>query len=315
MSAPARPVHFAGPSAMGSMYSGVHVLSLPFITAVVLAPATPAATPADAAAPGAPAEAAAGEAAPGTPAPPPGDPGPGPAEISPPTPPRAPAGSSPPVLAPLNAQPDAPPVCASPPCPGGAPAPIAPFGAGPRLPSDRPDPRTLRAVRIDLLIGMTWRLRTTEPFILASVEAGRLQGFSGSFHAGVIVAPDRNTIAAVDFPIGAGFVARRRFGERPIYGSVGLSAGVLVHRASTDLGVVRRVDPDLQLPLRFAWTAGRVGLSVALIQGFSFRTRTYERRGIEVWTRLPYRIAFTLGLHFDVGVRPAKPAPPRRALP
>ncbi|MBZ5711777.1 hypothetical protein [Nannocystis pusilla] len=152
-----------------------------------------------------------------------------------------------------------------------------------------------------------WRIRTTESMVLASLEAGRLQGFSGTFHVGMIVAPDRQIIGANDFPIGGGFVARRRLGQRSLYGSVGLTAGLLVHRADTDLGVVRRVDPDFQLPLKFAWTAGRVGLTVALLQGFSVRTRTYERRGVEVWKRIPYRIGLAIGLHFDVGVGRARP--------
>lgn len=314
--------------------AGLSVPGLLTLTSVVLALASPAggtAPGASAATPPDPTAAATATPSPG--------PGPVPGEISPPTTSRGSAGpparalsplspdaldrpdgarpepSSQPWLpiytAPLNVRPRAPadPSCDTPPCAAAGPTgPVAPFGRGPRLAPDRPDPRTLRAVRIELLVGTVWRSRTTEPLILASVEAGRLQGLSGAFHLGVIVAPDRDTIAATDIPIGGGFVARRRFGERPIYGSVGVSAGLLIHHASTDLGVVRRVDPDLQVPLRFAWTPGRVGLSLALVQGYSFRSRTYERRGIEVWSRIPYRIGLTLGLHFDVGVRPAKPA-------
>ncbi|WP_143825711.1 hypothetical protein [Nannocystis exedens] len=192
--------------------------------------------------------------------------------------------------------------------PVGSATPLAPFGSGPALPPTAPtDPRTLRAVRIDLLAGPVWRSRTTDAQVLVNLEAGRLQGFSGTFHVGVVVAPDRGIVDAIDLPIGAGFVARRRLGRRSVYGSVGLTAGLLVHRAATDLGLVHRVDPDFQLPLKFAWSAGRVGFSLALLQGFSVRTRTYERRGVEVWKRIPYRIGFAVGLHFDIGVGRAKP--------
>ncbi|MBA3545936.1 MAG: hypothetical protein H0T76_05610 [Nannocystis sp.] len=173
-------------------------------------------------------------------------------------------------------------------------------------------------VRLELLVGPVWRIRTAEALILASVEVGRLQGFSGTFHAGVFVAPDRNFVGVNDFPIGGGFVARRRLGKGSLFGSVGLTAGILVHRAATDLGIIHRVDPDFQLPLRFGWTAGQVGLSLALLQGFSVRTRTYSSRGVEVWERIPYRVGFAVGLHFDVGVGPAKPrrsARDRRGMP
>jgi len=192
--------------------------------------------------------------------------------------------------------------------PVGSPAVAAPFGPGPTLPPpERPDPRTLRAVRIEFLVGPVWRIRTTEALLQASIEVGRLQGFSGTFQAGMFVAPDRTFVAVNDFPIGAGFVARRRLGRRSLFGSVGLTAGILVHRAATDLGVIHRVDPDFQVPLRFGWSAGRVGLSVALLQGFSVRARSYSRRGVEVWERIPYRIGLAVGLHFDVGVGQAKP--------
>ncbi|WAS90622.1 hypothetical protein [Nannocystis punicea] len=161
-----------------------------------------------------------------------------------------------------------------------------------------------------------WRIRTTEALVLFNLEAGRLQGFSGTFHAGMFVAPDRDVVGVNDFPIGAGFVARRRLGRDSLWGSVGLTGGILVHRAATDLGLVHRVDPDFQVPLKFAWNAGRVGLSVALLQGFSVRTRTYERRGVEVWKRIPYRIGLAIGLHFDVGVGRARPRrSPTRGVP
>lgn len=172
-------------------------------------------------------------------------------------------------------------------------------------PSPGPERRASRwaeLVRIELLVGPVWRIRTAEMMSLASVEVGRQRGFSGTVQGGIIVAPDRRVVAVADFPIGAGFVFRHRFGQRSLHGSVGVTAGLLVHRAATDLGVIHRVDPDLQLPLRFTWTAGKVGLSVALLQGLSTRVRTYARRGTEVWHRIPYRIGFAVGIHFDVGV-------------
>ncbi|MBL9103389.1 MAG: hypothetical protein JNL82_20755 [Myxococcales bacterium] len=186
-----------------------------------------------------------------------------------------------------------------------------PFAPGRPLPVARVDPRTLRIVRLDVLVGPVWRVKTTELMGLVGVEVGRLKGFSGAAHLGVIVAPDRDFVAAFDVPLGGGVVYRHRFGERPIDLSVGLSAGLLIHRAATERGVVHRVDPDLQLPLRLAWTAGEVGFSVALVQGFSGRARTYSRRGAEVWHRVPYRVGFMVGIHFDVGVgrRPSRRAP------
>lgn len=177
----------------------------------------------------------------------------------------------------------------------------SPFRVGPATTVDRPDPRKLRVVRIDLLVGPVWRIRPTEALFLASVEAGRLRGFSGLFNVGMILAPDRDFVGVHDFPIGAGFVARRPLGRPSLSGSVGLSAGILVHRATTNLGVVHRVDPDLQLPLKFAWTAGSVGLSLAVLQGFSVRERAYYRRGVEVWQRIAYRVGFAIGLHFEIG--------------
>jgi hypothetical protein len=178
----------------------------------------------------------------------------------------------------------------------------APFGTGPALKLDPPDPRRLHVLRIELLTGPVWRIRTTETQLITSLEAGRLQGFSGTFHLGVIVAPDREAVSVSDFPIGAGFVARRLLGRRSLSGSVGLTAGVLVHRAVTDFGLLHRVDPDFQLPLRFAWTVGPVGLSLAILQGFSARERAYYRRGVEVWQRIAYRVGVAIGLHFEIGV-------------
>lgn len=294
---------------------GVHVLCLRPIASVVLMLGSPASTPmspvgADGPSADAPLRA--------SPAPAPaGLPVHGVAPLRFQTPPPVSAAPQD-VAAPLRAPPLTPPLTPTPPVTTplstesrDAPATwsklAAPLGSGPTRTPERTDPRTLRAIRLELLIGPMWRIRPAETMFLASVEAGRLQGFSGIFHVGVIVAPDRDAIAAIDLPIGAGFVARRRFGERPLYGSVGLTAGLLVHRAATERGVIHRVDPDFQLPLRFAWTAGPVGLSIALLQGFSVRPRTYSRRGVEVWSRIPYRIGFAVGIHFAIGDRRTTP--------
>lgn len=189
-----------------------------------------------------------------------------------------------------------------------------PFKPGPPLRPPPLDPRERRIVRIELLVGPVWRIKTTEAQVQLGLEYGRLHGFAGTFHAGMFVAPDRDFVAVNDFPVGGGFLYRHRFGQRSLYGSVGVTAGILIHRAATDIGIVHRVDPDFQVPLRFGWTVGPVGLSVALLQGFSVRTRTYSRRGTVIWERIPYRIGFAVGLHFDIGVGRAKPRPsaPRR---
>lgn len=208
-------------------------------------------------------------------------------------------------IAPLSPEANWTPPSAAGPAAGNSQTPVAPLGEGPPPPPE-PDPRELRVVRPKLVVGMLWRIERAEPLVLASVEFGRLQGLSGSFHTGVIVAPDRDFVSVIDVPIGAGFVARRPLGNRSVFGSVGLSAGMLVHRAGTNLGVVHRLDPDLQLPLELAWTPGRVGMSIVVLQGLSLRGRTYERRGAVVWERIPYRVGLAIGLHFDVGVGPPK---------
>jgi hypothetical protein len=167
-------------------------------------------------------------------------------------------------------------------------------------------------VRVDLLVGAVWRIEQVETMMTTSVEVGRMRGLSGVFNVSMIVAPDRDHVGVLDFPMGLGVVARGRLRRRPIYGSIGLLAGILVHRATTSAGVVHRVDPDFQLPIRFAWTIASAGLSVALIQGFSVRGRSYERQGVEVWSRQPYRIGVVLGLHFDVMAGRAKARRPGR---
>ncbi|MCA9662909.1 MAG: hypothetical protein KC486_31505, partial [Myxococcales bacterium] len=176
-----------------------------------------------------------------------------------------------------------------------------PFGKGPALPpAPPPDPRQLRLLRLDLMTGMIWRIEKVEAIVTADVEFGRAQGLSAGLHASMIVAPDRDFIGVLDAPVGIGAVYRGRLRERAVYGSVGLSAGILVHRARTESQVVHRVDPDLRLPLKLAFTAENVGFTLALVNGFSFRARTYERRGVTVWSRFPFRVGVVLGVHFDV---------------
>ncbi|MEZ4428718.1 MAG: hypothetical protein R3A51_13630 [Nannocystaceae bacterium] len=181
------------------------------------------------------------------------------------------------------------------------------------LPAEPPtDLKRLHMVRLDLLVGPVWRLSKTETLITTSVEVGRVHGFSGALHASVIVAPDRDFVAVVDIPVGVGVIARMRMGDSGLYGSVGLSAGILVHRAESqptfsEFGleegprtVFHRVDPDFRIPIRFAWSVGAAGFSLALIQGFNVRARSYERRGVTVWERSAYRIGLVLGVHSDI---------------
>jgi hypothetical protein len=185
---------------------------------------------------------------------------------------------------------------------GGSTRPVVatPLGHhGRRLPPPL-DPRRARLVRIDLTFGPLWRLRVADTALVTGVEAGRMHGFSGAFTTGMIVITDRDVIRAFDFPIGVGAIARARARARPLYASAGLSVGLLVHRAATEQGVIHRVDPDFRLPIRLAWTIATVGLTVALEQGYSVRSRSYERRGVEVWARHAYRIGFVLGVHSDI---------------
>lgn len=190
----------------------------------------------------------------------------------------------------------------------GPAAPIAaPFGI-PERRVERPlDPKATTIARLDVMTGPVWRTRPLDGLFQTSVEIGRMHGFSGSFHTGFIVASDRDSVRALDVPIGVGALARGRLRRRPGFASIGLTAGLLVHRAATDdAGVIHRVDPDFRLPIRFAWTFGTAGLSVALEQGYSVRNRSYDRRGAEVWARHAYRIGLTVGLHLDFVVRPAR---------
>lgn len=193
---------------------------------------------------------------------------------------------------------------------GGSPPPVAvlPFGPPPAPEAPpRLDPKATRLVRIDVLLGPVWRIRAADMLLSTSVEVGRMHGLSGSFNTGMIVGTDRDFARTLDFPVGLGVVARGRLRDKPLYGSVGLSAGILVHRAATDLGVIRRVDPDFRLPIRLAWTAAGVGASLAVVPGYSVRERVYERRGFEVLKRHSVRIGLVLGLHYDLVPGRAKP--------
>ena len=197
-----------------------------------------------------------------------------------------------------------------------------PLGKAPPRPPKKPlDKKLLRLARVDLMTGPVWRSRQTDVLLSTSAEFGRMHGFSASFHTSMIVSTIPDTIFMTpvvsrnfDFPIGVGAVLRGRLRERPLYGSVGVSAGILVHRAQTETGLVHRVDPDIRVPLRLAWTIAGVGVSLAIVPGYSFRDRFYERRGQRVWQRYAIRIGAVLGLHWDIPAgRKGEPLPrPRR---
>lgn len=191
-------------------------------------------------------------------------------------------------------------------------APAMPFGLGPTPQAPvPPDPKTVGLVRLDAMVGLVWRGRDVpEPqtkvdtAISTSVEYGQMHGFSGVFHSEMIVVTERSFLSALDFPLGLGAIARGRLRNRQLYGSVGLTAGVLVHRASREEGVIRRVDPDFRLPIRLAWTARRIGASLAVVTAYSVRERLYERRGAAVLTRPAIRVGVMLGLHWDLTAGP-----------
>jgi hypothetical protein len=175
-----------------------------------------------------------------------------------------------------------------------------PFGRGPPRPRvDALVPKATLMTRLDVMVGMIWRTQQLDTILGTNLEVGQMHGFSGTFHTELIIATQREVVSALDVPIGLGAVARGRLRNRPLYGSVGLSAGILVHRAGTGGNVLHRVDPDLRLPIRFAWTIATIGISVAVVQGYSFRRRTYESRGAIVWERDAYRVGVMLGLHWD----------------
>ena len=190
-----------------------------------------------------------------------------------------------------------------------------PFGDPP--PKPRPavlNPRTTLMTRLDVLFGPVFRVRRVDTLISTSLEVGRMSGFSGTVHLELIPATQRFVVRALDVPIGVGAVLRGRLPQKPLYGSVGLTAGILIHRAETDGRVLHRVDPDFRVPIRFAWTIASLGISVALVQGYSFRNRSYESRGSIVWARHAYRIGVAIGLHWDkiVGSGKARRAGARR---
>jgi len=178
-----------------------------------------------------------------------------------------------------------------------------PLGMGPA--PDRPpllDPKNTSLVRIDAMIGSVWRIRQADATLATSVEWGRMHGFSAAFHTEMIVVTDRDFIRGLDFPIGVGAIARGRLRKLPLYGSVGVSAGLLVHRAGRDEGTIHRVDPDFRIPIRLAWTVRQIGASLAVVTGYSVRERIYERRGVPVFERSAFRVGLVLGLHWDLTV-------------
>jgi len=188
--------------------------------------------------------------------------------------------------------------------PTATPTLALPLGMGPQLERPPPlDPKATSLVRVDAMVGSVWRIREADPIIATSVEWGRMHGFSAAFHTEMMVVTDRDFVRALDFPVGVGAIARGRLRNRPLYGSVGLSAGVLVHRAGRDEGVIRRLDPDFRIPIRLAWTVGRIGASLAFVAGYSVRNRIYERRGSPVLERRAIRVGLVLGLHWDIKVR------------
>ena len=135
--------------------------------------------------------------------------------------------------------------------------------------------------------------------VATDFEFGREQGLSGSFNTSLLVVTDRAFVRSLDVPIGVGALWRAKWPGRTLYGSAGLSVGMLIHRAKSDGEVTRRVDPDFRLPLRLSWTLAGAGATLALVPGYSVRTRTYERRGSPVLRRHAVRIGLVLGLHWD----------------
>jgi hypothetical protein len=185
------------------------------------------------------------------------------------------------------------------------------MGPAPKL-AQPPDPATVRLVRVDFMFGPVWRIRPVDVAFGTSVEFGRMHGFSASFHTEMLLVTDRDLVRAFDFPIGVGAIARGQLRSRdklrtrPLYGSVGLTVGMLVHRAKVEDELIHRVDPDLRLPIRLAWTAAGIGASLAVVPGYSVRERVYERRGAEVLNRHSVRVGLMVGLHWDVTAGRAK---------
>lgn len=187
-----------------------------------------------------------------------------------------------------------------------------PYGSGARPPPP-PDPRKQWIARIDVMTGPQFRKPAVDTLVATSLEYGRSHGFAGIFHTGILVGGpairgreffgvDPDIPTALDFPIGVGALARARMKRRPVFASIGLTFGMLIHRAKTERGIVRRVDPDFRVPIRFAWTIAKLGMSLAFEHGYSVRSRSYSRQGAEVWSRPAYRVGFLIGLHWDVAV-------------
>ena len=185
--------------------------------------------------------------------------------------------------------------------PASLPADATPFGVPPG-PAPPPDPRTTLLLRVDALVGPVWRIRPLDTMVATDVEFGREQGLSGSFSTSLLVVTDRAFVQSLDAPIGVGALWRSKWPGRPLYASAGLSVGMLIHRAKIDGNVTHRVDPDFRLPLGLSWTIAGAGATLALVPGYSVRTRTYERRGSPVLQRDAVRIGLVLGLHWDFNV-------------
>jgi hypothetical protein len=169
-------------------------------------------------------------------------------------------------------------------------------------PARGPVARDAHVVRVSLAFGPAWRIREVDPLLTAGVEYGRAHGFSGVFHASLIPRERRRASAVpavTEATMGVGAVARGRL-KRPLDGSIGLTAGIRIHRAATDIGVMHRVDPDFTLPIQGAWTIRGIGLHVAVVPGYSVRARAYESRGEVVWRRSAFRVGLLFGLHWDV---------------
>jgi hypothetical protein len=167
------------------------------------------------------------------------------------------------------------------------------------------DRKTAHMLRLHLMYGPAFRIRDVDSLLSFGAEYGRMHGFSGALHTELLPPPPGlgEPVRVTEATLGGGAVLRGRTANRPLFGSIGLTAGIRIHRAHTDAGVSHRVDPDLRLPIQGSWTIRVVGLSLSVVQAYSFRNREYESRGSIVWHRSAYRICLLLGLHFDVVTR------------
>jgi hypothetical protein len=188
---------------------------------------------------------------------------------------------------------------------------VTPFEEDKHTPPPEPpkplDPKATYMVRMHAMVGPQWRIRDIEALLSLGVEYGKMSGFSGALHVTMIPPPPRNdferTVRVLESGLAAGAIARGRL-KKPLYGSIGLLVGIRIHRAATDDQVVHRVDPDLVLPIQGAWTIKKAGMSLALVQGYSFRDRAYESRGEVLWRRSAYRVGLMFGIHLDLTTRP-----------